>query len=111
MALVADTGPLVALLDRSDPDHKSCASLFVGSMERRVIPGPVLPEVDYLTARSSTGRSAFPSLIGDVRAGGFVIEDLTRGDYDRVTELLEDYADLEVGFVDAAVLALELLPG
>lgn len=35
-----------------------------------------------------------------------VIEDLTAEDYERVRELLHTYADLKVGFVDCAVLAV-----
>jgi uncharacterized protein len=35
-----------------------------------------------------------------------VVEDLRPEDYRRVAELLAEYADLRVGFVDAAVLAV-----
>jgi uncharacterized protein len=41
-----------------------------------------------------------------VRRSALVIEDLTREDYERVRELLQTYADLKVGFVDCAVLAV-----
>jgi predicted nucleic acid-binding protein len=35
-----------------------------------------------------------------------VVEDLTTGDYARVRELCDRYADADIGFVDAAVLAV-----
>lgn len=38
--------------------------------------------------------------------GAFVIEDLQPADYLRIAELLARYADLRVGFVDAAVLTI-----
>jgi uncharacterized protein len=34
------------------------------------------------------------------------IEELTTEDYERIRELLKTYADLKVGFVDCAVLAV-----
>jgi predicted nucleic acid-binding protein len=41
-----------------------------------------------------------------VRPGALAIEDLTAEDYERVREVLTTYADLKVGFVDCAVLAV-----
>ncbi|MGI8803772.1 MAG: hypothetical protein ACR2KV_16675 [Solirubrobacteraceae bacterium] len=48
-------------------------------------------------------------MIGRLRArrrGAFVVEQLHPGDYVRIAELLRTYADLRLGFVDAAVLAV-----
>jgi predicted nucleic acid-binding protein len=41
-----------------------------------------------------------------VQRGALVVEDLTAEDYERIRELLKTYADLKVGFVDCAVLAV-----
>jgi len=40
------------------------------------------------------------------RSGELDVEDLTASDYERVAELMRTYADLEVRFVDCAVLAV-----
>ena len=45
-------------------------------------------------------------MLRDIRRGSYDVEDLTAADYDRVEELLTTYRDLNVGFVDAAVLAI-----
>lgn len=45
-------------------------------------------------------------LAPDIRGGVYGIEDLTPEDYDRAAQLIRRYADLRVGFVDAAVLAV-----
>jgi predicted nucleic acid-binding protein len=37
---------------------------------------------------------------------GFRLEDLTLSDYRRISELLEEYADSGIDYVDAAVVAL-----
>jgi hypothetical protein len=105
LALIPDTGPLYALLDRGDSDHDACRDLLQTLRERRIIPAPVLVEVEQLTA----GRrlpSAFLALMNDVLVGAFHIEDLVRDDYMRIRELLMRYADANIGFVDAAVLAV-----
>ena len=45
-------------------------------------------------------------MLDQVRRGALVIEDLSASDYDRAAALLQTYADLKVGFVDCAVLAV-----
>jgi predicted nucleic acid-binding protein len=45
-------------------------------------------------------------VLGDIASGAFDIEPLTAPDYVRISELMTTYADLRVGFVDAAVLAV-----
>lgn len=50
--------------------------------------------------------TAFARFLDDVQRGAFVVEDLQARDYTRVVELLSAYADLRLGFVDAAVLAV-----
>lgn len=105
MALILDTGPLYAALDRSDADHRSCRRLIEESDEALVIPAPVLVEVDYwIHARLHAGVLA--AFLDDVVAGAFVIENLELDDYPRVRELCDRYTDADLGFVDAAVLAV-----
>jgi predicted nucleic acid-binding protein len=64
----------------------------------------VLAEVDWLC--SDSPRDRFSLVLEQVKSGALEIEDLIETDYERVTELLHIYADLRVGFVDAAVLAI-----
>ncbi len=105
MALILDTGPLYASLDRSDQDHAACRALIESANEPLVIPAPVLVEVDYwIHQRLSPG--VFVALLADVEAGAYLVEDLTRADYARVRELCDRYADADIGFVDAAVMAI-----
>ncbi|MEK6719863.1 MAG: VapC toxin family PIN domain ribonuclease [Chloroflexota bacterium] len=105
MALILDTGPLYAALDRSDADHAACRALIEGANEPLVIPAPVLVEVDYwIQQRLNPG--ALVALLDDISAGAFVVADLVAADYARVGDLCDRYADADIGFVDAAVLAI-----
>ena len=65
------------------------------------MPAPVLVELDHFVPTRAFGR-----FLDDVRRGAFRVLDLELDDYDRVGEVLSAYADLHVGFVDAAVLAV-----
>lgn len=105
MALILDTGPLYASLDRSDADHAACRALIETASEPLVIPSPVLVEVDYwIGQRLQPG--ALVALLADISDGAYVVEDLTVADYRRVGELADRYADSDIGFVDAAVMAI-----
>jgi uncharacterized protein len=96
---------LLAAFDRDDSDHKRCAELLAQVRGVRVVPAPVLVEFDYFSARK-LDRRAVVKLTDEIGHGKFQIADLTDSDYRRVGELLDTYADLRVGFVDAAVLAV-----
>jgi len=105
VALILDTGPLYAALDRSDDAHRACRQLIEETAEPLVIPAPVLVEVDYwIHQRLHPG--VLIALLDDIDAGSYAVEDLTAEDYRRVRELCDQYADADIGFVDAAVLAV-----
>lgn len=70
-----------------------------------MIPAPVLVELDYFLTRR-WGPGPMNQVLDDVRTGAFEIEPLISEDYERVSDLITTYADLGVGFVDAAVLAV-----
>jgi predicted nucleic acid-binding protein len=105
MALICDTGPLFAAMDRDDRDHKACARLLSETSEQVVIPSPVLAEVDWL-AGQRLKPDAFLNLLADIGAGTIGIAELELEDYGRVHELVDRYRDLPLGFVDAAVLTI-----
>ncbi len=105
MALILDTGPLYASLDRSDDDHRRCRSLIEEADEPLLIPAPVLVEVDYLIHRR-LHPGVLVALLADVESGAYEVVDLAASDYRRVRELCDRYADADIGFVDAAVLAV-----
>jgi uncharacterized protein len=105
LALVVDTGVIVATIEPDDEDHVSCARLLEDARGERVVPAPALVEIEYLLRRARE-VDAFTGFLDDCRQGGFVIAELERADYVRIGELLTTYADLRVGFVDAAVLAI-----
>ena len=105
MALICDTGPLYAAMDRADADHQVCARLLSDSVEPLLVPAPVVVELDWL-AGNRLRPEAFGAFLDDLADGAIAVVDLVRADYVRVGELLARYLDLKLGFVDAAVVAI-----
>ncbi|MGH7760033.1 MAG: type II toxin-antitoxin system VapC family toxin [Candidatus Dormibacteraceae bacterium] len=105
MALLLDTGPLLAAIDRSDPDHNRCKELVEGTREPLVVPAPVVVELDYW-CRTKLTPDDFLAFLSDILVGAYRVEDLEHSDYARARDLQATYADNRIGFVDAAVLAV-----
>ena len=85
--------------------HRASRQLLEATSEPLVIPAPVLVEVDYWI-RKWLHSDALLAFLDDIRLGAYVVENLLPEDYLRIREILGRYADSNVGFVDAAVLAV-----
>ena len=106
--IVVDTGPLVAAALVADTNHRRCIELFASlrlNNERMVIPPFVVSEVGYLLARAG-GSKPEVAFIRSLAAGDFTIAPLTVAGLERTADLVEQYADLPLGVVDASVVAL-----
>jgi predicted nucleic acid-binding protein len=105
VALILDTGPLLAAFDAADPDHAACAALLTEADEDLVVPALVLAELDYWCAQR-LAPGVWLAFLDDVLAGVYRVENPGGHDLARCRELQNQYADLGVGVVDASVLAL-----
>jgi hypothetical protein len=105
LALICDTGPLLAALDAADPDHRRSARMLTRSNEDLVVPALVLAELDYWCGRRLPAN-AWLTFLEDVLAGAYRVEPPTLADLERSRDLQVRYADLGLGIVDASVIAL-----
>jgi len=105
MALVLDTGPILALLDSADPAHAACVSLVESTREALVVVAPTLVEVDYWI-RKRLRPEVWTIFVEDLAAGAYRLESPGVDDLVRIAELERAYASLELGMVDAAVIAV-----
>ncbi len=105
MALVLDTGPLLAALDATDPDHAACASLLIDASEDLVVPLLVLAELDYW-CHERLSAEVWLAFLEDLVEGAYRPEVPLAQDLRRCCQLQAEYADLRLGVVDASVLAL-----
>lgn len=101
---LADTGPLVALLDQAEAEHVRCVSVLASLAPPLVITWPVLTEAMYLLggvgwrAQEALWRLIFR---GDVELGAIDEFGLAR-----MHALMEQYRDTPMDLADASLIAL-----
>jgi uncharacterized protein len=105
MAILVDTSAIVALVDAADDDHQEVAHYVMNAEDVLLVPMTVLPEADYLIAERVGVRGEL-ALLQDIVAGGFGLESVTVTDVARSAELIDQYADSDIGFVDASIVAV-----
>jgi predicted nucleic acid-binding protein len=103
--LILDTGPLLALLDADDPDHARCVSMVEGTREDLGVPGPVLVELDYWVCKL-LGHRAWTTFVEDLVIGAYRLIQPDESDLRRAAQLELDYSSIDLGLVDASVVAL-----
>lgn len=101
--LVADTGAILALVDRSDAHHAEVRALYAEDPDAWLLPWAILPEVDDLLA-THVGARAQRLWFDDIATGAFTV-DWNARDLAAAHAIAERYADLELGLVDAVVMA------
>jgi hypothetical protein len=102
---VVDTGPLVAAALVDDPDHDECVAWFEQVTGSLVVPDLVIPEVCYLLATGARTHIEI-DFLRSVVGHRLAIEHVDGSDIQRMIELVEIYADLRLGAVDASVVAV-----
>jgi uncharacterized protein len=104
VTLVLDTGPIVAALNVQDPDHTRCAALLADT-DDLLIPSPILVEVDYWLIKLG-GAQVWADFVADIVRGAYRLAHPTDTELTRATELENAYHDLDLGLVDASIVAL-----
>ncbi|TEU11104.1 MAG: PIN domain-containing protein [Anaerolineales bacterium] len=105
MTAIVDTSFLFALTDSRDVNHQRAVDTAAVIDDLLISPITVLPEICYLI-ESRLGHAAMRRFINTVAAGDLQVESVSRDDLSRVTEILNQYADARVDFVDATIVAL-----
>lgn len=101
---IADTGFIVALLNQSDARHQDVAPIYI-QQQSILFPQTVLAEVAYLLGRDA-GTSTVVAFLKGLSQSRFHIIALTETDLNRIAEILSQYADSRIDFVDASVMAV-----
>lgn len=110
MAMLIDTGFLYAMLDPSDKHHARVVGFLrtLTDEEELVLPTLALVEITYLIAlrlRHSEMRRFVSSLFHG-QFDQLQLEPIRKSDLPRIHEILEQYADARVDFVDAFLVTL-----
>ena len=102
--VILDSSGVIALLNRSDDAHAACVSA-ASTEDELIVPPLVLVEVDYW-CRKAGAAAAFTGFVADIALGAYQLARLEMGDVVRAVEIADTYANLDLGIVDASVIAL-----
>ncbi len=103
--IVADTGAVIALVDRKDRHHRRLRAAFESRPAEWLLPWAILPEVDYLLG-AHVGAAAQEAFLEDLADASYEIEWGLEEDLEDAQRLTRQYAALRLGLVDAVVIAV-----
>ena len=102
-SVLLDTGPLVALLDKSEKNHERCVAFFQEFKGTFLATEPVLTEAVYLLGPSLTAQKTCIDFV--VRGGATLIPQSAQS-LSRAVVWMEKYKDLPMDFADATLVSL-----
>lgn len=100
-SVLVNAGPLVALIDRSDPYHQRCVAALATIRDALSTVWPAFTEAMYLLRADSRDQR---SLWDMVNIGGVRLVELGPEDFPRMCELMWKYRDLPMDLADAALV-------
>ena len=103
--IIADAGPLVAILNADDKYHTACVDVLGRYPGPIIVPAPVVTEVAFLIQRDA-GSEAEAQFLDSLVRRELIVEDLSIIDYQRMAALVRQYADFPLGSADASVIAV-----
>jgi predicted nucleic acid-binding protein len=101
--ITLDSSAVFALLNRRDPDHRRVKAALEQESGPWFVPAAVLGEIAYLV-EERLGATVMDLFLGDLASGAYLLE-CGEDQLPRARELAKKYADLPLGFTDAAVAA------
>ena len=105
MTAIVDTSFLVSLTNPKEVHHESCAMLARNLGERLIVPYVVLPEATYLIYKYQ-GHHVMRRFMRQMMHPAWNFEPLQQSDLATISTALGKYADLNLDFVDAAIVAI-----
>lgn len=103
-AVLADTGVVVALINRSDARHAEASAVYL-QFPQILLPQVVLVEVAYLVGRE-VGIPTVIAFFQGLPASRFVLIPAIESDIARTAQILSQYIDSKIDFVDAVIMAM-----
>lgn len=101
--ILIDSGPLIALFDRSDKYHLASVEFIKHNKSQLITTIASITETLHLLDFS---RSAQIDFLTWISAGAVTIENVTADDFSRIKELTIKYSDLPMDFADACLVLL-----
>lgn len=101
--ITLDSSGLLAIINRSDPDHRRSTAALAADSGPCLVPAGILAEITYMLERRH-GLGVLDAFLAALETGALTL-DCGEGDFGRARALVGRYADLPLGFADASVVA------
>lgn len=105
MAFLLDSGFLFASLNASESEHQATIRVLEDIREPIVLPVPAITEIAYLLARDINNEAA-ADFVASLAATELTLEIPRQEDYSRSAEILRQYSDAKLDFVDTLIVAI-----
>jgi predicted nucleic acid-binding protein len=105
VAVIVDTSFIVSLINPDEAFHIACLESARQVNTALIVPLTVLPEVAHLVT-SRLGHHMMRQTMAELLRPTWTLETLARSDLERAQELLEQYGDARLDFVDANIIAI-----
>ncbi len=103
--MIADTGAIYALADRSDRWHERVKRFVQEESPTLILPSTTLPEICYLINKY-LGQDKEEIFLRAVLQGELLLEVVDLEDIKVALSYMRKYRELNLGFVDASVIAV-----
>ncbi len=101
--ITLDTSGLYAIFNRDDDYHMQMLAARDADPGPYLVPAGILAEIAFMT-ESVLGLEVLEDFLLDLHSGAYTL-DCGAQDFARIHALVHRYADLRLGFADAAVIA------
>jgi predicted nucleic acid-binding protein len=102
---IADTSGLLALFNRTEPQHERVRAFVERADEPLIVSPYVVAELDYLIA-DREGVDAELAVLRELAGGAYDLPALDAGDVLRAAEVIARYPDRSIGGADASLVIL-----
>jgi uncharacterized protein len=103
--ILLDTSGLLAAIDSSQRHHRRAVAALREARGPLLLSPFVLAELDYLLA-TRVGPQTEIALLTEVGRGAYRLEPFEAADIAIAAEVIDTYADLEIGLADASIVVL-----
>ncbi len=103
--MIADTSGLLAYYNAAEPAHERVKAAVESAEEPLVVSPFVVAELDYLLA-TRLGVGAELAVLRELGSGAYELPTLTAADIVTCAQIVEQYADQQLGVTDASLVVL-----
>ena len=104
MQIILDTSAIIGLMDKKYIKHRYLKKIFTERENIYILPSTIISEVCYML-ESRFGNKIELIFLQEINKS-FHLEILKDEDIIRIIEILKKYEDLNIGYVDASIVAI-----